>query len=905
MAAVDASQVRLHVNEYRQIHLASPVVYHSGLAALAQANAERLLTEGVNATRSPTNPDNVLFFSSTLNDDTALVKTAVDAWYSTFKNYDFSKPGSVTQQTQQFTKLVWRDTRRIGAGVAKSNSEKGVSKTVVVDMRFDPVGNRPDQFSANVLPRGVDHLVFQDYYTKKQSDDRFLSVDGLSAYKSVVENAAVAAASNRVASVQTTLQTDYFTKLQVQDKFVGFPQYESFCNLVRNDYYVKSAVEAKIANASSNLTSNLSGLQDMVADHYVSTSNELELLQDDVTTLRTDLDALELRHEGLSNLLIGSYYDKSQADAKFATERQLTMLSSNVTNAYLTAAQTSNQFASEAELASFCNFVAGAYYDKSHSDARFTRLTQYAALSNDLRHNYYDRDVTDAKYAGAVNFAGLSNVLATDYITGANSIDLFASSSNFEQLESNLEADYYTKYETDAGFASATEYSGLSNEVATLYDDFTGLSNLHVKETDEITSNINGVRNDAAGLYLLTNAPFGNVPDNATAASGSNVRFASLSNFTDKTSGLTYTSNVEVMRLDEAGRLGVGVTEPKYRVHVDGKVFATLGYVQESDRNRKADVVPITDALRKVTRIGGYTYRMLASEDEDDDMHCCRGSHGNRVSHNDVDNMMSNALNLKSDADATNRYRPRHAGVIAQEIQEVLPEAVTRSHARRNIRAATATRNATDTTQVTGQNDAQEEEGHEDSNAYTYGVSYADVLALLVESIKELARGVSRYDIVEASSLRVRVDDADGKREKCVRYDFLKPFASARSYTVQITPTFMSDEDEDRGKRGREQDGEHTRFQNAESRPVVSADVIEKTKTHSMIRVIAHDRGVNCGWSGGDVHIDVAIICRRPFSLHDDDALSPDLHSKRDEKEADTVNIEREPLSSQIERHSP
>lgn len=77
-------------------------------------------------------------------------------------------------------------------------------------------------------------------------------------------------------------------------------------------------------------------------------------------------------------------------------------------------------------------------------------------------------------------------------------------------------------------------------------------------------------------------------------------------------------------------------------VHVDGTVYSRGSFVTTSDRAVKMDLTPIPDALQKVSQLTGYTY-------------------------------------FRKDLNA------RETGLVAQEVQEVLPEAVTLQHPYLNV----------------------------------------------------------------------------------------------------------------------------------------------------------------------------------------------------------------------------
>jgi hypothetical protein len=126
--------------------------------------------------------------------------------------------------------------------------------------------------------------------------------------------------------------------------------------------------------------------------------------------------------------------------------------------------------------------------------------------------------------------------------------------------------------------------------------------------------------------------------------------------------------SVERMRVHSNGNVGVNNTGPVYTLDVGGTIRASGDVIAFSDGRYKTDVQRIDGALEKVGRVSGYTFRMK---------------------------------------DGTER----RAGVIAQEIREVLPEVVV----------------------------GDEEAG--------YNVAYGNMAGLFIEAIKELK---ARVETLEA-----------------------------------------------------------------------------------------------------------------------------------------------------------
>jgi len=120
-------------------------------------------------------------------------------------------------------------------------------------------------------------------------------------------------------------------------------------------------------------------------------------------------------------------------------------------------------------------------------------------------------------------------------------------------------------------------------------------------------------------------------------------------------------------------RFGVGTTSPSYKFHVNGNVSGVSIYASDdimafSDRRVKGDIQKVEDAINKINQINGVTFTRL-------------------------------------DADKDNLHR--HAGVIAQEVEAILPEVV-----------------------------------HTDAKTGFKSVAYGNLNALLIEAIKELSKKV-------------------------------------------------------------------------------------------------------------------------------------------------------------------
>lgn len=185
-------------------------------------------------------------------------------------------------------------------------------------------------------------------------------------------------------------------------------------------------------------------------------------------------------------------------------------------------------------------------------------------------------------------------------------------------------------------------------------------------------------------LNVTGTIPFGSFGSNTIPAfalsnlTASSITFGTNSVPSTAVAGLSNTqfktnnSNVYIT----GSNVGIGTTTPSYPLHVSGQsnnisIFATHDVVVFSDKRVKADIQKVENALEKINQISGYTF--VRSDDLNPDQR-------------------------------------RVAGVIAQEVNEVLPEVV-----------------------------------HETNEGYL-SVAYGNMAALFIESIKELDAKITKIN---------------------------------------------------------------------------------------------------------------------------------------------------------------
>ena len=165
-----------------------------------------------------------------------------------------------------------------------------------------------------------------------------------------------------------------------------------------------------------------------------------------------------------------------------------------------------------------------------------------------------------------------------------------------------------------------------------------------------------------------------------------------LSFYTKPTSG----SLTERMRISSSGNIGIGDTNPAVALDVVGDIHYTGSIVDVSDRRLKENITDLTDSLNKVAQLEGKSYTLIAD----------RGNEGD-----------------------TTEY-----GFIAQNVQEVFPEAVK-----------------------VIQKYAVDENGEPTEEELNYlGVSYIQLIAPMVEAIKELkAKNEAFESQIDALTARI------------------------------------------------------------------------------------------------------------------------------------------------------
>jgi hypothetical protein len=129
-------------NKYRANHGVESLVLDPQLNIHAQEWAEKLEAWGKLETGKNVIGENC-FLSSTHH---LIAAHAVNVWYSERFDFDWNGDYENQQGTEHFTQIIWRGTKKMGAGY-----KSGSNGTYIVAV-YVPPGNIPGHFKENVFP---------------------------------------------------------------------------------------------------------------------------------------------------------------------------------------------------------------------------------------------------------------------------------------------------------------------------------------------------------------------------------------------------------------------------------------------------------------------------------------------------------------------------------------------------------------------------------------------------------------------------------------------------------------------------------------------------------------------------------------------------------------------------------
>ena len=152
-STVTTEMLQLH-NRHRARHCAGPLTISPQLNQIAQSYAEQLAATSKfehsgNRLGKEALGENLYMQWISRGRVNVSAKAAVKSWYDEIALHDFKRP-VFSAETGHFTQMVWKDTKKMGVGVALSPDKR----EVYVVTNYYPAGNivNPGMFERNVLP---------------------------------------------------------------------------------------------------------------------------------------------------------------------------------------------------------------------------------------------------------------------------------------------------------------------------------------------------------------------------------------------------------------------------------------------------------------------------------------------------------------------------------------------------------------------------------------------------------------------------------------------------------------------------------------------------------------------------------------------------------------------------------
>ncbi|CAF0756603.1 unnamed protein product [Adineta steineri] len=152
-STVTKEMLELH-NRHRARHCARPLTISQRLNRIAQDYAEHLAATSKfehSGTKFEGQHMGENLYMNWISDGhvTVSTKAAVKFWYDEIALHDFDRP-IFSKETGHFTQMVWKDSRKMGVGVALSPDKREVYFVTT----YFPGGNiiGPGTFEKNVLP---------------------------------------------------------------------------------------------------------------------------------------------------------------------------------------------------------------------------------------------------------------------------------------------------------------------------------------------------------------------------------------------------------------------------------------------------------------------------------------------------------------------------------------------------------------------------------------------------------------------------------------------------------------------------------------------------------------------------------------------------------------------------------
>ena len=133
-------------NYFRTLHGVAGLSINPHLTQLAQEHAETIAKTNKNINSKCLWGDKQIGENIAVSTNKDLTgKKVADLWYSENKDYDYSKHIG-EESTKHFTQMIWKETKEVGFGVAKSDNGD-----FYVVANYYPKGNNINEFELNVL----------------------------------------------------------------------------------------------------------------------------------------------------------------------------------------------------------------------------------------------------------------------------------------------------------------------------------------------------------------------------------------------------------------------------------------------------------------------------------------------------------------------------------------------------------------------------------------------------------------------------------------------------------------------------------------------------------------------------------------------------------------------------------
>lgn len=165
--AFELETLEIH-NNFRAEHGVPPLVLSKEISKHSQKWAEELAKKDEMAySLNQTYGENIYCGWSADPNIKITPNVCVEKWYNEINDFSFGKEPEVLT-CGHFTQIVWKNTKELGVGSAKSKSGK-----LYVVANYYPPGNYSGQFSKNVLPPGANQ--FKDSVSYRSSNNNLSS----------------------------------------------------------------------------------------------------------------------------------------------------------------------------------------------------------------------------------------------------------------------------------------------------------------------------------------------------------------------------------------------------------------------------------------------------------------------------------------------------------------------------------------------------------------------------------------------------------------------------------------------------------------------------------------------------------------------------------------------------------